>query len=116
MAVALGGVGIIGTQYISYKQYEKDCNEIFEQYKKHFEENKYLSLFNFIASLLIGIKYIENYILNCEENQNNENEAPNPEEVKEAVKGTIKNDYNDLKLKNNNIKNDDNFPAVPVLN
>ena len=116
VAVALGGVGIIGTQYISYKQYEKDCNEIFEQYKKHFEENKYLSLFNFIASLLIGIKYIENYILNCEENQNNENEAPNPEEVKETVKGTIKNDYNDLKLKNNNIKNDDNFPAVPVLN
>jgi len=119
VSVTIGGVGIVGTQIISYQQYKKDCTEIFEQYKKHFEKNKYLSLFNFIASLLIGINYIENYIVIYEgkyANQNNEQDAPNPEEVKETVKEAIQSEYNNIKLKNNNIKYEENFPSVPVLN
>ena len=116
VSMALGGAGIIGTQIVSFQQYKRDCTQFFEQYKKHFEENKYLSLFNFITSLLLGIQYIENYILICqikEENQNNDQDAPNPEEIKETIKETFRDEYKNIQLKNN-IKNQ-NFPSIPVL-
>ena len=116
VSMAIGGAGIIGTQIVSFQQYKKDCFQFFEQYKKHFEENKYLSLFNFITSLLLGIQYIENYILICqikEENQNNDQDAPNPEEIKETIKETFRDEYKSIQLKNN-IKNE-NFPSIPVL-
>ena len=119
ISAVIGGVGIVGTQYISYQQYKEDCLQIFEQYRTHFEKNKYLSLFNFIATLLLGINYIEDYIRIYEakyENQNNDQEAPNPEKIKETVKENIMDDYKNIKLKEDGIKYGENFPSVPVLN
>ena len=60
----IGGVGIIGTSYISYNQFKTDCTEYFEKYKKHYEEYKYRSLTDCINSLIFAIEYLEKYINN----------------------------------------------------
>lgn len=54
-----GGLGLIGSSYISYNQFKKDCTEYFEQYRDHYEEYKYRSLCDCIESLILGIDYFQ---------------------------------------------------------
>ena len=60
----IGGTGLVGSSYISYKQFKKDCTEYFEQYKKHYEEYKYRSLYDCINSLIFSMDYFEKYLNN----------------------------------------------------
>ena len=66
----LGGVGLVGSSYISYNQFKKDCTEYFEQYKNHYEEYKYESLNECINSLIISIDYFKNYLDDLNKNNN----------------------------------------------
>ena len=108
IGMTIGGVGIVGTSYISFNQFKKDCTEYFEQYKKHYEENKYLSLLNYVVSVQKGIQYFKTYVDNMENERNkvedNNSSAPNPSEINETIKDNLKSI-----IKLDNIK-------VPVLN
>ena len=87
---SIGAVGVIGTSYISYNLFKKDCTEYFEQYKKHYEEYKYYSLYNFIISVLEGIVYMKEYINNL----NLDSKAiPNIENVIKKIKESIVLDF-----------------------
>ena len=66
----LGGVGLVGSSYISYNQFKKDCTEYFEQYKNHYEEYKYESLIECINSLIISIDYFKDYLDDLNKNNN----------------------------------------------
>ena len=115
IAICLGSIGLVGTSIVSYQQFKADCTEYFEEYKKHFEENKYLSLFNFITSTLMGIQFFENYVLKL---QNNKEllDAPKPAEIIETLRGNIKQEVNAIK-KDYNISDSYNFlDQVPVIN
>lgn len=82
--------------------------EYFEQYKKHYEENKYLSLLNYVVSVQKGIQYFKAYVDNmeneCNKVEDNNSSAPNPSEINETIKDNLKSI-----IKLDNIK-------VPVLN
>ena len=108
IGMTIGGVGIVGTSYISFNQFKKDCTEYFEQYKKHYEENKYLSLLNYVVSVQKGIQYFKAYVDNmeneCNKVEDNNSSAPNPSEINETIKDNLKSI-----IKLDNIK-------VPVLN
>jgi len=67
---ALGGVGMVGSSYISYSQFKKDCTEYFEQYKSHYEDYKYESLNDCINSLIISIDYFKKYLIELDKNNN----------------------------------------------
>ena len=113
----LGSVGLIGTSYISYKQFEKDCTEYYEQYKKHFEENKYSSFINFIITIFIGIKYFEAYIDNLKQkNKTNLSISPNSYEIIKEIKENII-DIIKIIEKNSNMNNrcNDILNSIPVL-
>ena len=82
--MAIGAAGVVGTSYVSYKQFKADCTEYFEQYKKHYEEYKYNSLFNFINSVLYAIRYLEDYIIKLDDNDNAA--PPNANNIVEDIK------------------------------
>jgi predicted GTPase len=109
IGLALGGAGVIGTSYISYNQFKKDCTEYFEQYKKHYEENKYYSLLNFIISTQRGIEFFKNYLeeLNNDKNMTDLQGAPIVEGINETIKGELKSMINN---------NQDIYTNIPVLN
>ena len=110
----LGGVGLIGTSYISYNQFSKDCTEYYKQYKKHFEENKYYSFINFIITIFIGIKYFNTYINNL--NQHKNNISPNSNEIIKEIKENIIDILNIIKKNSNKNKRfNDIFNNIPVL-
>ena len=113
----LGGAGLIGTSYISYKQFEKDCTEYYSQYKKHFEEYKYYSFINFIITIFIGIKYFEKYIFNLKQ-KNKKNIIISPKS-NEIIKDIKENIIDILKIieKNSNINNrfNDIINKIPAL-
>ena len=117
VGIVLGGIGIIGTSYVSYNQFKKDCTEYFEQYKKHFEENKYFSLYNFITSIIMGIQYFENYVINLTSNNEELREAPNPIEIIKTVKGNIQEELNSVKKEYNlNESNSNILNKIPIIN
>ena len=101
---------------MSYQQFKKDCTEYFEEYKKSFEENKYLSLYSFITSTLMGIQFFENYVRKF---QNNEElpEAPKPAEIVETIKGDIKQEISAIK-RDYNISDSSNSISdkIPLIN
>ena len=84
----IGIIGMAGTSYVSYKQFKKDCTEYLEQYKKNYEEFKYCSLYNFICSIILGIEYLETYIVCCEDKA-----APCATDVIENIKKEIERDF-----------------------
>ena len=94
---------MVGTSYVSYKQFEKDCTEYFEQYKKHYEEFKYYSLYNFINCIILGIDYLENYIVCLEDKA-----APNASNAIENVKKSIEQDFKTAKEKTDKPLEDEN--------
>ena len=116
IGICLGSIGVVGTSIVSYQQFKKDCTEYFEEYKKSFEENKYLSLYSFIASTLMGIQFFENYVRKF---QNNEElpEAPKPAEIVETIKGDIKQEISAIK-KDYNINDSSNSISdkIPLIN
>jgi hypothetical protein len=87
---SIGAIGVVGTSYISYNLFKKDCTEYFEQYKKHYEEYKYQSLYNFIISVLNGIVYMKEYIKDLNLNSK---AVPSIENVKKIVKESIVIDF-----------------------
>ena len=84
----IGLIGVAGTSYVSYQQFKTDCTEYLEQYKKNYEEFKYHSLYNFICSIILGIEYLETYIV-CSEDK----AAPIATEIIENVKKEIEQDF-----------------------
>ena len=107
LSIAIGGAGFIGTSYISYKQFEKDCTEYFEAYKKSFEENKYYSLLNFIFSIQKGIEFFKKYL---EDLKNNNNQGIDLQ-VGEGINENIKAELNYMDGENKEI-----YKQIPVLN
>ena len=107
LAIAIGGAGLIGTSYVSYKQFKKDCTEYFEQYKKSYEENKYYSLLNFIASIQKGIEFFKKYL---EDLKNNNNQGIDLQ-VGEGINENIKAELNFMDGESKEIYN-----QIPVLN
>ena len=99
----IGAIGVVGTSYVSYKQFEKDCTEYFEQYKKHYEEFKYYSLYHFINCIILGIDYLENYIVCLEDKA-----APNASNAIENVKKSIEQDFKTAKEKTDKPLEDEN--------
>ena len=59
---AIGGVGLVGSSYISYKQFKKDCTEYFEHYKNHYEDYKYQNFSDCIKTLIEGINFLEKLV------------------------------------------------------
>ena len=116
IGICLGSIGVVSTSIISYQQFKKDCTEYFEEYKKSFEENKYLSLYSFITSTLMGIQFFENYVRKF---QNNEElpEAPKPAEIVETIKGDIKQEISAIK-RDYNISDSSNSISdkIPLIN
>ena len=110
IGIAIGGAGLIGTSYISYNQFKKDCTEYFEQYKKYYEENKYYSLLNFIISIQKGIEFFRKYL---EDLKNNNNQVidlqVNP--IVEGINENIKAELNSLDGESKEI-----YKQIPVLN
>ena len=87
--MTLGAVATAGTSYISYKQFKSDCEAYIDQYKKHYDEYKYLSLYHFINSVILIIKYLEEYIIILD---NNDNCAPpNINNIIENLNQSIEN-------------------------
>ena len=85
--MTVGAIGVAGTSYISYKQFKTDCTEYFEQYKKHYDEYKYLSLYNFIYSVTLIIRYLEKYIIDLADDGNAA--PPNVDNIKESFNKSI---------------------------
>ena len=85
--MTVGAIGVAGTSYISYKQFKTDCTEYFEQYKKHYDEYKYLSLYNFIYSVTLIIRYLEKYIIDLADDDNAA--PPNVDNIKESFNKSI---------------------------
>lgn len=109
IGIAIGGAGLVGTSYVSYKQFKKDCTEYFEQYKKHYEENKYYSLLNFIISIQKGIEYFRNYLEELKKNKKMTDLQGAP--IAEGINETIKAELNSMDDKNQEI-----YSQIPVLN
>lgn len=110
MGIVLGGAGVIGSSYISYKQFKKDCTEYFEQYKKHYEDFKYYSLLNFIISIQKGIEFFKNYLENLKKDKKqfiNLQEAP----MAEGINETIRAELNSMDENNKEI-----YKHIPILN
>ena len=110
IGIAIGGAGLIGTSYVSYMQFKKDCTEYFENYKKSYEENKYYSLLNFIISIQKGIEFFRKYL---EDLKNNNNQVidlqVNP--IVEGINENIKAELNSMDGENKEI-----YKQIPVLN
>ena len=113
----LEGIDLIGASYNSYKQFEKDCTEYYEEYKKHFEEYKYCSFINYIITILIGIKYFETYINNLKQNnKKNIIISPNPNEVIKEIRENIIDIIKIIeKSSNRNIRCNDILNNIPTL-
>jgi len=110
IGLTLGGAGLIGTSYVSYQQFKKDCTEYFEQYKKCYEENKYYSLLNFIISIQKGIEFFRKYLEDLKNDNNQEIDLqanPNVEGINENIKA---------KLNSMDGGNKEIYEQIPVLN
>ena len=108
----IGAIGVASTSYISYKQFEKDCTEYFEQYKNHYEEYKYYTLYHFINCILLGIGYLENYIVSSEDSA-----APNVSNVIDKIKKGIEQELKTDKGNENPSKDEDTITSnIPFLN
>lgn len=110
--MAIGAIGLTATSIVSYQQFKKDCTEYFEQYKKHYEEYKYFSLYNFIVSLLMGIEYLESYIISLEDKA-----APNVGEVIDNIRKSIEVDIKTAKGNATAHENENELRSnIPFLN
>jgi hypothetical protein len=107
IALTIGGAGLIGTSYVSYKQFKKDCTEYFEQYKKCYEENKYYSLLNFIISIQKGIEYFRKYLEDLKNNNNQVNDL----QIFDGINENIKAELNSIDGETKEI-----YKQIPVLN
>jgi hypothetical protein len=110
IALTIGGAGLIGTSYVSYKQFKKDCTEYFEQYKKCYEENKYYSLLNFIISIQKGIEFFRKYLEDLK-NDNNQMFDLQAGPIAEGINENIKVELNSMDVENKEI-----YEQIPVLN
>ena len=113
----LRGARLIETSYTSYKQFENDCTEYYEQYKKHFEEYKYCSFINCIITIFIGIKYFETYNNNLKQKyKNNIIISPNSNEVIKEIRENIIDIIKIIeKSSNANIKYNNIINNIPIL-
>ena len=87
--ITIGAVGTVDTSYTSYKQFKSDCEAYIEQYKKQYDEYKYLSLYHFINSVILIIKYLEEYIIILDDNGNSA--PPNINNIIENLNQSIEN-------------------------
>ena len=110
--MSLGAIGLSASSIASYNQFKKDCTEYFEQYKKHYEEYKYYSLYNFIVSMLLGINYLETYIASLEDKA-----APNLADVIDNIKKGIEDDIRTSKEYSKPIDGEKEFRNnIPIMN
>lgn len=110
IAITIGGLGIVGTSFISYKQFKKDCTEYFEQYKQHYEENKYYSLLNFVISIQKGIEFFRNYLEALKKGKTTMDDLQGAPTI-EGINETIKAELNSMDEKNKDI-----YSQIPAIN
>ena len=108
----IGIAGFAGTSYLSYKIFKDDCTEYFEQYKKHYEEYKYYSIFNFINSILLGMIYMERYIIGLDDQA-----APEVSNIMDSFKKNIEANIQTAKGTDQPLPDENEIKSnIPFLN